>query len=1443
MARKFRTGTGTLNQPRIHQDNFTILDNDESWNVVEEGNQIDSSTNTRKPTRPAVDDELFKYYLGPIGDYLVTTVKASEHDGFTDVNYTPAFVNQQLVVKLPDYGYRNTGVTYQPFSRFQMKDGKVGVFVSLQTSNIILPDIFAEPRFFISPLLNKTPMELIKNPFKGLDVTHGIKVGSKEQQLSGTNKGRNITNDQMTYVLGRHFPQHLYDIHQYYPVGENSYIRFTNIFTFQAEGDVYFFKENKFHKLKMVNGIQCGSIFNPVLETDPEDPYGLTGLSKEMITGLIAESEYLRRSKIEDITLAANEEKYRSLLASTDSTKTNTFAYRDMNSSDPIGTAISRDCLVLVEDKEFYTQRKEGFVVRTLLTKRGRNPETQLFAVAASQKHIFIDELGLIPVNNGKVVVDLEAETVTISGLVLNSDALQITPGTYKVSDTKKVDSLNKFIMNNDRNARWFVPMDRSSLEFPVWRSDGYPVGQKLHYVPNERWTTINEETKQITMLPMEFNYGMWKKFVRVSSSENAGRLLLNDPQAVFRDSGFNLTSIIERNNPNFGTTEEIDIEWYPWKFRNKFNTFMPLFNLSNALINPTYFIKTQGVRFNVAVSQHNATNVVGFAEAKYRSIWYFVRRLEFVLDTTPMVEDEQTGAVLVNGKECVTSTIAKDSALDAAIRSIFKNKTVKPFSEEERFYFQFQIPAPEGVSYPEGHYENTLFLHKFLERKGFFSGTNQVVRITEDFLPDPRFDYRAYLAGENPGLNEEAVDSIGEERIKRRPLVSIPDNQLPFLWFVINHIPNLNACFDSQILNRLAKRYRLNEPTEGTIRGYQFGLDRPHHEWAYALINKTLDTMPTKDEDIPRTFSYYQNGGDTLKRVEKLSPKNIEKQIELFGRELLPTEWRDIYDSTYGGEDIGSVDAETARFSPALYLQEDLVDGDRLFTAVADTRFRIFNRSGTEVGFQQAPNVGLVGKKDGYHLITLKNELRVTVNNNLTYTIPPGDYKISPESSKVSRLFYLKAGRLPHQVTLVAGTRTSVPVAGREYQTSTVTHPSLGQYRPPLVSLIKEEREFNNNTFKIFGAYWETRRGFFVKNVGDADPVYASTATTRTINRNLPHLVWTGNPETSTFVYPYTNVYKITPSLTETSGSYEVTGKAKTLIHRRPSGGTFSKDGVQSFAFLYDERGLIIKPGATLKAVKEKDPNAFLPPYYLFTDRTVDTDESKGFYIGANQVAYFRKTMMTDALIPDGSHPYKTSSLFGSTVTNQEPLVSFPAVLTFNTQGAVEPEQAKKIFNLYTCSPAYYAKVYAENKDLNNCTRRIEPTREGDTTKVYFYPMDSGYYVTEFVDLTGLTCQSTALGDSEANTKAGKVRYVDDGVKQSGTPRIANALWLSPMGGFQTGSGFIMDVEMRRNRIAHISFAEHVARMKRYGVNLSQANVSSLVPVEDYWDIYKGRK
>jgi len=120
---------------------------------------------------------------------------------------------------------------------------------------------------------------------------------------------------------------------------------------------------------------------------------------------------------------------------------------------------------------------------------------------------------------------------------------------------------------------------------------------------------------------------------------------------------------------------------------------------------------------------------------------------------------------------------------------------------------------------------------------------------------------------------------------------------------------------------------------------------------------------------------------------------------------------------------------------------------------------------------------------------------------------------------------------------------------------------------------------------------------------------------------------------------------------------------------------------------------------------------------------------------------------------------------------------------------------------------------------------------------------MDSGYYVTEIVDLTGLTCQSTALGDSEANTKAGKVRYVDDGVKQSGSPRIANALWLSPMGGFQTGSGFIMDVEMRRNRIAHISFAEHVARMKRYGVNLSQENVSSLVPVEDYWDIYKGRK
>lgn len=1439
MARKFRKGADTLNQATPFQDKFTVLDNDESWNLVEEGRQIVNQIDTKRPTVNALDDTRFQYYAGPIGDYLIMPIFVHEHAPELDKNYRFARFNQQLVVKLPEFGYRNVITELKPFSRYQVKEGNNHELSSLRDNNIILQDIFSEPNFVISPLLNKTPLELIKNPKKNLNDKFSHLFHSEHSEVISSGNARNITNDQMSYCLYRRFPNRLDAIFNYYPVGEGSYIRFSNVFTFQAEGDVYFFKDNRFHKLKMVNGVQCGVIFDPVVETNPEDPYGIINLTKEKVEKLIEDTPILRREKVEDIMLKPTEEKYRSLLASSDLTKKNTFPYRNLTSPSAFNTALNRDCLVLAEDEAFYTQKKEGFVVRTILTLRGRNPEDQILAATASQKHIFIDELGLIPINDGKVVVNVKSGTVTISGTVINSAANQITPGTYSASKTKKINSLEDYVVNNDKNTRWFVPVNKPSLEYPIWNLGVYPIPQKLHYVPNERWCTLDNEAGTITMLPMEFNHGMWKKFIKFQGgSENAGGIAYRDFKTFADTFGTPLTKLIEPwNTFNGNVTTTIDHSWYPWIFRNSLNTFMPTIKLNNQYLDPTYFIKTQGIRFNPIACSSITKNEVA-AEAKQTGIWKYVKRLEFVLDTTPLVEDEKTGKIILNAKEQIVLSGASASAYNITDSWWFGHKPIEPFTDEQRLYFQFQFPLSKTLPYQEDNHEHAVLVARGLRELGLLGN-----EVNPDYplFPDMTFKYRDQLAGEDQEKKSGfATDKM--DYFDSHPMMTFTTNQLPLRWLALNHLPQ--ATKDITNKSQLIPIKKLDS-TAATV-GYQFGFDRPHHEWAYAMIKKTMNRMPANDEEIPRSFSYFKE--NRVLTVENLSPTIKDKQKELFGRILSPYEWHYIYRATYGGADMPSTTTdEGRRLVSAIYLEQDKIVAPYFLGVFGRFNVGIKDADDQDVNFREVATVELPeDEENGSYKIKLKYDTIVAMNWPQNGLITAGEYICTKEDIKRFGTFFLRQGSKSHLVSFEGFKETNRYFAGFGVAFAPGQRNTIGHVKPTMLIAETVSKVFDNNKFKIFGVRWEIQRGFPVKNRGDIDSVYHTPINRRERHKHQPYLDWTGDPKTSVFKYPDTSEMSLVPALTTLY--YRKPEQPdfwnRLLIHSRGSGSVFNQNNPVRIAFLHDERGMIIRPNATLADVMAKKPEAFLPPYHLIVEKEEAFDETQHYLVGANQIAYFRKNMMVDKLLLDETTEELDAStidaslveMYGGIEMMGESLSESYKAFSLGEGNTIAPLASRVIFETFTCTPATFAEKYADNKDLNRYVETTDPTPTNQQ-KVWFYAMDSGYYVTEVFDLTGVGYQNLDL-----NTEGLNVRYIDDGKDKGSTGGNSNKIWLSKMGGIQMGSGFTIDITKRQEYASGLTFKEQVKRFNYYGINIVPGPTDGLVNTDDYWQSYIGR-
>lgn len=1436
MVRKFRKGTDTLNKATPFQDNFTVLDNDESWNLVEEGSQIVNQIDAKRPTVNALDDQRFQYYTGPIGDYLIMPIFVHEHAPELDKNYRFARFNQQLVVKLPEFGYRNIITELRPFSRYQVKEGNNTELSSLRDNNIILRDIFNEPNFIISPLLNKTPLELIKNPKKNLDDKFSHLFHSEHSDVISSGNARNITNDQMSYCLYRRFPNRLDAIFNYYPVGEGSYIRFSNVFTFQAEGDVYFFKDDRFYKLKMVNGVQCGVIFDPVVETNPVDPYGLITLTKEKIEKLIEDTPALRREKVEDIALKPTEEKYRSLLAVSDLTKKNTFPYRNLTAPSAFNTALNRDCLVLAEDETFYTQKKEGFVVRSILTLRGRNPEDQVLAATASKKHIFIDELGLIPINDGKVVVNVKSGTVTISGTVINSAANQIIPGTYSASKTKKINSLEDYVVNNDKNTRWFVPMGKPSLEYPIWNLGVYPIPQKLHYVPNEQWTIIDETNTFITMLPMEFNYGMWKKFVRFQGgSENAGGIATRDFKTFADTFGTNLTKIIEPWVGRTGFKTEIDITWYPWIFKNNMNTFMPSITFNNNPLDPTYFIKTQGIRFNVAGIQESISTAKEIAQAKQHGIWNHVKRLEFVLDTTAFSENEETGEIYVNAKHFNTIATPAQIGQGSVDDFLFQEGKLKPFTNEERLYYQFFYPVSLLPDYDENKYESGVLLHANLKRLGLY--TTNDTDIEAALLPDPDYDYRRDLAGEEQPL-KDSKKLFKQADLAQRPVMAYGPSKLPFLWFAMNHL--LTAGKKITDKSKLVGVRKLSTTSTDTV-GHTCGFDRPHYEWTYALLNNTTSRMPA-DEDIPRTFSYFANDGKELKRVENLSPKDEAKQKELFGRVLHPFEWKYIYHATFGGSDGFQTNSDEKKVSPGIYLEKDRVMVDNLFCFSGRASVSPLDAEDNSIRFHEKPTVSTYEKmEDGRYKIKFIYDMHLFTTWPNKFYFSAGEYIYTSEDAKKFTTFLFTEGTKPHLVKTPKLKVSNKNIVSYGVGVAPTQRTDISEYVAPLMKVEEESKTFDNNMFKIFGVRWEIQRGFPVKNKGDIDSVYHTSTNRRERYRYQPYLDWTGDPATSVFKYPDTSEMSPIPALTTLQ--YRKPEQAdfwnKVLIHSCGSGSVFNQNNPVRIAFLHDERGMIIRPNTTLADVVAKKPEAFFPPYHLIVEKEGAFDETQHYLLGANQIAYFRKDLMQNELLPGSSGEVSISDLRGFSLDNNigNWLASTYKSFTFNPGDTLSPDEARAIFQTFTCQPGFFAERYADNKDLNSYIEATDPTSTNQQ-KVWFYAMDSGYYVTEVFDLTGVGYQNLDL-----DTEGLKVRYIDDGKDKGSTGGNNNKIWLSKMGGIQMGSGFTIDITKRQEYVSGLSFKEQVKRFNHYGISIVPGPSTDLHDVDEYWQSYFGRK
>lgn len=1447
MARKFRTGRGTVNTPSPltppdiskgigYEDHFVIPDNDEAWKVVEDGNQrLSQNDLLRNQYDNLEDEEMAEFAENFLSRFILPMVlNPSKTNG--DENYTSLLLNQQLVVKLPRYGFIKRGAMFDAFSRFHAEGGSKAVYYKLGKHHDNLDTYFSPPAFHFGEAFDRTPESLIRSSgfLANEAIYNQVKPTLREISGSESTKQRTFTNDQKVYAATLDVNRFMPIFSRFMPVGSESVIHFSNVFTYQAEGHVYYLKDDgKLAKLATdTSGVSVGSIFDVRL-TDEKDIHGLNGLDfKELIPSLKLNQEFANRNQLEDVLITFDEEErrlYENKLIKSVGNPSDKF-YRSLEGVPEIQRYLLRESIATYEGLNEYSQAIDKFVVRDVFTLHGRTLDNSATLSLLDKGHIWIDELGLIPVNNGQVIVDLVKRTVTLKGDVLNSNANLIKPGRYRIKECKPLNSLEHHLVNPDTNTRLFFDTNDDNPLTPVFKTERIIEGIKLHYIPNARWVTMSSNNTKITLDPMGFFDGLYRRFNKVYTSTSGKPY--NDGDSQY---GWVLSAQrgdINRLNGSIYTwwwidqKSKVDVTYFPWKFKSDTNTFLPTLFVNYCFIDPTYWIETQGQPFNVVAGKAGITKTSEFLDAKEFGFWKHVKRLEFVFDSTDMGYDKTNKLALINAKRMMTFT-------PSAMFNFFSTNGINVinqvgrFTDVERKLFQFQYPIPEGYNLRSnrGHFN----LEEVLVSEGLYDPNDPVYQ--DIYFPEMNFDYNAFRDAEEGKKPADPV--LPNRNYNFSKLLTICPNYSAYVWFAMNHLPR----FTDWITNPALKQpsVSLNGAAVGSmvnrdaLTPQQFLLGGIYRQPNWEVIVK--QTNP----DFPLQF-YCNNAERKQVKINGLHLLDKTAQTRDFGRPLIHGERKLLKQIAYGGrafEDRLTPEVDIYR---TLVLAKNYFNAETLFSSGPFTTFRFivdgvhdtYRKSTLEsVNLLDASTIELIfATMLQFHLTTSRT------NTTIGYTLPKGTVRIDTDKEMD---FYLSSDDGKAFTTDLTYTSVDYPYS--------VIHKTVGwtekaKQRTPVVYF---DNNFDNERYRFIGVSWEVNKGSINKSFRQPDSTRPSSLSQRIKNPNVPYLEWTGKEETSYFRYPKAGGRHL-PTLTQMQQmmtNHPLFYKYQ-LTHSRGNN-LFNSTDKFEISFIADRKGRIIRPDANFLDVVNEVPSAFYPPFYLVLPDNLNLEVEQPYFVGAAEIRFFpRNRQVTGVIGPTQPVRMKYKDLLKK---SEEELTAMRANtwymgIDFEDGDVVDNIGAEKLLKYFTMTPDAYIDIFYPALEANSYIERDPYV--GGKQRVWFFTPNTGYDVTETFDLTGLQPISSVERSADV-----EVRYIDD-IKNStsGDKRgLEKTIWLSDLGGLATGSGLAMVPNQRQQKVSKLTSKEQIQRFKKFGINLVSGDPTDIPEVTTYWDTYKGKQ
>lgn len=422
---------------------------------------------------------------------------------------------------------------------------------------------------------------------------------------------------------------------------------------------------------------------------------------------------------------------------------------------------------------------------------------------------IHIDKLGLIPIKGGSIEIDVDKGKVRIRYDVIDEDGYYISDRRIRdnwmdVTELKELKARGERLGND---GRIFSPPNSDNVD-QLGLKDGIPSNLKFHYIPNKEWCTYDENTKIITCTRMKMMHDIFNGFRADTARANytvPGPT--KDIRAFIKPTSY-LSLLSPWDNLGIDIDATIDISYFPPKFNNKLNTFMPAFLLGGLFLNHDSFIEQQGLKFplmtkDLSVDDKNSTEGYfeiyeemmskdihgeGYRQFKTENDFLsaFVSRLEFFLDPHHILlrEGRQTfvyGEYPYAFKDLRPLTLTALSTKPLAELYTSLVNGAKAFSEIGRHhpYGQFTLPGKKSTNRTDKfsyHYPLSYPNHNNLwsgnTANNFFKESNVDLQTTVPLYPG--FHYVKGFRGLVTSMEALPIRVINEETATIR-FVNLP--------------------------------------------------------------------------------------------------------------------------------------------------------------------------------------------------------------------------------------------------------------------------------------------------------------------------------------------------------------------------------------------------------------------------------------------------------------------------------------------------------------------------------------------------------------------------------------------------------------------------------------------------------------------------------------------